>query len=168
MVVVIKTSKDKKRQYYYEQHSVKINGKVVTPSGKYLGPVSPRRKKSNFGQLIAGGLSLAMGGGKTYSKKETIRAPDTRGAWIPDRIPVIQAKAAKHVPTMLSASQKADVAAMNAMVAAARASSVSPDKAPQSLQAATPSSASPSSAPPSVDGQSSPSSQSSGSQGTPS
>jgi hypothetical protein len=45
MTVVIKTSADGRRQYRYEQHSVRVGLKVVTNS-KYLGPVSPRRRKA--------------------------------------------------------------------------------------------------------------------------
>ncbi len=43
MPIVIKTIRT--RQYYYEQHSQRVGGKVVTKS-KYLGPVNPKRKES--------------------------------------------------------------------------------------------------------------------------
>lgn len=35
------------RQYYYEQHSYRVNGKVKTIS-KYLGPVNPRQSLVGF------------------------------------------------------------------------------------------------------------------------
>ena len=62
MAIVLKTSKDGKRQYRYEQKSVRVAGKVKTPS-KYLGAVNPKRKKRDGpGFFAMGGLALAVAG----------------------------------------------------------------------------------------------------------
>jgi len=45
MAIVIKTIRG--RQYYYSQHTTRVNGKPKSPS-TYIGPVSPKRRGQNI------------------------------------------------------------------------------------------------------------------------
>jgi len=75
MALVIK--KIGRRGYWYEQHSVRVNGKVVTKS-IYVGPVAPIRKKKSdpsipkkrggFGFFIGGVVALGIQGATGKAK----------------------------------------------------------------------------------------------------
>src|SRR4051794_21764944 len=81
MAIVTKTIKG--NAYRYEQHSQRVGGKVVTKS-KYLGPVTPKRKKDGLtlGAIVAGLLQAsAQSFAPKHEKKEhhsRARAPDAR------------------------------------------------------------------------------------------
>jgi len=67
------------REYYYDQTSQRIGGKVKTKS-RYVGPVNPKRKKSNVGFMIGGLLALGVSAAKGELKTHKGRAglPDKR------------------------------------------------------------------------------------------
>ena len=78
MVRVIKTIRS--RQYYYEQTSTRVNGKVKTIS-RYIGPLYPRRKKGQGGFILFGLASMAVHAAKgTLHKPGPIPYPDRHRA----------------------------------------------------------------------------------------
>ena len=90
------------REYVYEQHSRRVNGKVVTTS-TYIGPVAPRRKKRDgFGFVAVGLVSVALtalkGDLKPYKEGKPRLSPHARSAavlretWKPDTLDTILAK----------------------------------------------------------------------------